>query len=106
MRPLTDNLPDSKQANYKFDTGGCAKSGLVLTCNVGPLAPRAVNTFNVYVAVKGNRGQVTNVASVSSATYDLFGANNSSTRAVLIGVDCGAGETKLAWGSHAWPGAL
>jgi uncharacterized repeat protein (TIGR01451 family) len=34
---VTDNLPAVKQAVYLTDTGGCSKSGLALTCNLGAI---------------------------------------------------------------------
>lgn len=82
---VTDNLPDVKQAIYNFDTAGCTKAGLVLTCNLGMIPAGTSKSFNLYVTVKGSKGQITNVASVSSATTDPVGGNNTSTRIVLIG---------------------
>ena len=82
---VTDNLPDSKQAIYTFDSGGCVKSLLTLTCSFGKFAAGASKSINVYVTVKGSRGQIVNTASVASSTTDPNSANNSSTRTVLIG---------------------
>jgi uncharacterized repeat protein (TIGR01451 family) len=82
---VTDNLPDIKQAIYVFDTASCAVNGSVLTCNLGTIAAGTTRSLNVYVTVKGSKGQVTDTASVTSSTFDPVGANNSSTRIVLIG---------------------
>jgi hypothetical protein len=82
---VTDNLPDTKQAIYVFDTAGCSESGTVLTYNLGTIAAGTSKSFNVYVTVKGNKGQVSDTASVTSSTFDPVSANNSSTRVVLIG---------------------
>jgi|GEM_PF-1562036 len=81
---VTDNLPVTKQAIYQFDTGGCTKSGLTLTCSFGTIAAGASNSINVYVLVKGNKGQVENTASVVSGQFDPLMANNTSTLIVLI----------------------
>jgi uncharacterized repeat protein (TIGR01451 family) len=86
---VTDILPDIRQAIYRSDTGGCTQSGLTLTCALGtipadPDPARRTKSFNVYLTVKGSKGQVTNTASVASPTFDPNLANNSSTRTVLI----------------------
>jgi uncharacterized repeat protein (TIGR01451 family) len=88
---VTDNLPDIKQAVYQFDTGGCSKSGLVLTCSLGTIPAGGSKSFNIYVTVKGSKGQVTNQASVVSSTFDPT-TPNTSTRIVLIkgGIKVGA----------------
>lgn len=82
---ITDNLPDTKQANYSFDTGGCVRANLVLTCLVGTLGAGQSRSIDVYVVVKGSKGQVANNGVVSSSTFDPQLANNSSTKVVLIG---------------------
>ena len=83
---VTDNLPDTKQAIYTFDTGGCVFDGvLTLTCDLGTIPAGSSKSINVYVLVKGSKGQVVNTASVASATTDPVAANNTSTRTVLIG---------------------
>ncbi len=81
---VTDDLPDIRQAEYVFDTAGCSKSGLTLTCDLGTIAAGGSKSFNVYVRIKGSKGEVTNTASVTSSTADPNTANNSSTRVVLI----------------------
>ena len=82
---VTDNLPTDRQALYQSDTGGCTKSGLTLTCQLGDMAVGTTRSFNVYVVVKGSRGDVTNTATAVSTTTDLAPANNISTRIVRIG---------------------
>ena len=81
---VTDNLPPVKQAIYLLDTAGCTKAGLVLTCNLGTINGGSSTTFSVYVRIKGNKGLVSNTASVASSTFDWKMANNTSTRVILI----------------------
>ncbi len=81
---VTDDLPDVKQAVYVFDTAGCTKSDLTLTCNLGSLSAGGTTSFNVYVTVRGSKGEIVNTASVASSTFDPTLSNNSSTRVVLI----------------------
>jgi uncharacterized repeat protein (TIGR01451 family) len=82
---LTDNLPDTKQAIYQSDTGGCVLSApKILTCNLGDLDVGQSKTFFVYVVIKGSKGDVSNTASVTSSTPDAAMGNNSSTRVVTI----------------------
>jgi len=83
---VTDNLPDLKAAIYQSDTGGCVLSTpTTLTCNLGDMAVAQSKTFFIYVLIKGSRGPVSNTASVTSATTDPIGGNNSSTKVVTIG---------------------
>jgi uncharacterized repeat protein (TIGR01451 family) len=81
---VTDNLPDNSHATYEFDTGGCTKSGLTLTCDLGTIEAETSKSFNIYVRVKGSQGEVTNTASVTSDIFDPDTGNNSSTKVVLI----------------------
>jgi M6 family metalloprotease-like protein/uncharacterized repeat protein (TIGR01451 family) len=81
---VTSQLPITKQAIYKFDSGGCVKAGLTLTCSLGSIAAGTSKSFNIYVVVKGSKGEVTSTASVASSTPDPVVANNTSTRKVLI----------------------
>ncbi|HEU4759714.1 MAG TPA: DUF11 domain-containing protein, partial [Dehalococcoidia bacterium] len=81
---VTDTLPVTKQAIYVFDTAGCTKSGLTLTCSLGTIAAGASRSFNVYVRIKGSKGQVINSAHVDTSTNDPNSANDDSTRVVLI----------------------
>jgi uncharacterized repeat protein (TIGR01451 family) len=82
---VTDNLPTTMQASYQSDTGGCTKSGLTLTCNLGNMPVGTSKSFIMRELVKGTRGVVSNTASVISSTTDPSTANNASTRAVTIG---------------------
>jgi len=81
---VTDNLPDVKQAIYLSDTGGCTKSGLVLTGNLGAVEASTTRSFDVYVKIRGRKGAVTNPASIGGATADPVASNNASTRVVLV----------------------
>jgi uncharacterized repeat protein (TIGR01451 family) len=82
---VTDNLPTTPQAIYQSDTGGCTKSALVLTCNLGNMPVGTNKSFNIYELVHGSRGEVSNTASVASSTADPAGGNNSSTLIVTVG---------------------
>jgi len=82
---VTDNLPDIKQAVLQLvDPNICTQSGLTLTCALGTIPAGGSKSFNIYVTIKGSKGQVSNTASVASPTFDPNAANNSSTRVVLI----------------------
>jgi uncharacterized repeat protein (TIGR01451 family) len=82
---VTDNLPTTTQSIYQADTGGCTKSGLTLTCNLGPMPVGTSKSFIMRELVKGSKGLVSNTASVNSSTVDPNASNNSSTRTVTIG---------------------
>ncbi len=86
---VTDNLPDVKQALYQSDTAGCLRNSATdptqLRCELGDLGVGESRTFFVVLLVRGNKGLVSNTASVSSATTDPVAANNSSTRSVTVG---------------------
>jgi hypothetical protein len=56
-----------------------------LTCTLGDMAVGETRSFNVYMVVKGSRGQVVNQASVDSATMDPNPVNDADTRTVTIG---------------------
>lgn len=85
----TDNLPDVKQALYQSDTGGCLRNSATnptqLRCELGDLGVGESRTFFVVLLVKGNKGTVSNTASVTSTTLDPTPGNNSSTRVVTVG---------------------
>lgn len=85
---VIDHLPITKQALYQFDTADCTKSGLTLTCSLGRIEKNTSKSFNVYLIVRGRKGEVSNTAEVSSETVDPNtsspGSENSSTRVVLI----------------------
>jgi uncharacterized repeat protein (TIGR01451 family) len=82
---VTDNLPTTQQALYQSDTGGCTKSGLTLTCNLGNMPVGTSRSFNINMVIKGSRGAVSNTATVSSSTTDPNTVNNTATRTVTIG---------------------
>ena len=85
LREELKNLPTTMQAIYQSDTGGCTKSGLSLTCNLGNMPVGTGKSFIMRELVKGTRGAVSNTASVISSTTDANTANNTSTRVVTIG---------------------
>ena len=79
------DLPQTKQAVYQFDTGGCTKTGQTLTCNFGALGTGQTASINVYVTIRGSKGQVEAGVNISSAgTFDPVPTNNAATRTVLI----------------------
>ncbi|MGH3371228.1 MAG: DUF11 domain-containing protein, partial [Nocardioidaceae bacterium] len=82
---VTDTLPATQQALYQSDTGGCTKSGDILTCTMGNLGVGQSRSFNINIVVKGSRGQVTNTATVTSSTSDPALANNTAVRVVTVG---------------------
>ena len=82
---VTDNLPDLKAAIYNSDSQGCVKSApRILVCNLGDMTVGQTKTFFVYVTIKGSKGEVSNTATVASATTDPAPDNNTSTRIVTI----------------------
>jgi uncharacterized repeat protein (TIGR01451 family) len=83
---VTDDLPLPKQALYLSDNGGCTLiAGKTLNCALGTMAVGSSRSFQVYMVVKGSRGDIDNTAVVTSATTDPSPGNNSSTRTVTIG---------------------
>jgi uncharacterized repeat protein (TIGR01451 family) len=83
---VTDDLQSPKQALYQTDTGGCTLiAGKTLNCALGTMAVGSSRSFQVYMVVKGSRGDIDNTAVVTSTTTDPAPANNSATRTVTIG---------------------
>jgi uncharacterized repeat protein (TIGR01451 family) len=81
---VKDTLPATLKAIYQSDTGGCTKSGRILTCSMGTLAVGESKSFNINMVVKGNRGLVTNTATVQSSTTDPNAGNNTVSYSVTI----------------------
>jgi uncharacterized repeat protein (TIGR01451 family) len=81
---VTDVLPLSQQILYGGNTGGCTQAGVTLTCNLGDMPVGASKSFNVYLLVKGNRGNITNNVSVTSSTTDPNLANNAASKTVSV----------------------
>ena len=81
---VTDNLPTTSQAIYQSDTGGCIRSGLNLTCNLGSIPTGTTKRFNILELVRGNRGQISNAASVAGSTTDLCPDSRSSRHRTQI----------------------
>jgi uncharacterized repeat protein (TIGR01451 family) len=83
---VTDTLPDPKQAIYQSDTGGCTLiAGKTLSCNLGTMAVGTSKDFQIYMVVKGSRGEISNTATVASSTTDPAPADNTSTKVVTVG---------------------
>ncbi|MEX0751082.1 MAG: DUF11 domain-containing protein [Dehalococcoidia bacterium] len=78
-------LPTTKGTSYSFDSGGCTRSGTTLTCAMGSMGAGETRSFNVYVLVKGSKGQITSIATAATTTFDPVLVNNGSTRNVLVG---------------------
>jgi uncharacterized protein DUF11 len=85
---VTNTLPSTQQAIYLSDTGGCIKSGNILTCTMGTLSVGQSKSFDINETVKGARGSVSNTATVTSSTTDPSTGNNTSTRTVTIRGGC------------------
>jgi uncharacterized repeat protein (TIGR01451 family) len=83
---VTDNLPSIKRAHYQSDTGGCTitLTTNVLTCNLGTMPTGTTKSFNIYELINGNKGNISNTASVTSPTTDLAPGNNTTT--LVVGV--------------------
>jgi uncharacterized repeat protein (TIGR01451 family) len=84
---VTQTLPPPKTAIYISNNFGCpAPSGNppVLTCNLGTVPAGGTVTVQVNVLIRGNKGTITSVATVTSTTADPTSANNSSTRIVTV----------------------
>jgi uncharacterized repeat protein (TIGR01451 family) len=88
---ITQALPAVKQGAYISNNIGCAPPvGSTLTCQAPAVAALATIpaggsvTFQVNFFITGNKGTITSVASVTSATTDPVSSNNSSTRVVTV----------------------
>src|SRR5438552_1160266 len=81
---VTDHLPTTRQTTYGSDTGGCTLSGDTLTCDLGDLPAGTGKRFDISITVQGARGDVTNRASVGSATVDPNAANNTAIQTVIV----------------------
>lgn len=80
---VTQELPDPKTGSYQGNDGGCPDPvGTTFTCPLGTLAPDEVITFTLYYYVQGNKKQITQVADVSSSTFDPKTSNNSDTKII------------------------
>jgi uncharacterized repeat protein (TIGR01451 family) len=88
---ITQALPAVKQGKYISNNIGCAPpAGTTLTCQA-PAVPALATipaagsvTFQVNFFITGNKGTITSVATVTSATPDPVSSNNSSTRVVTV----------------------
>jgi uncharacterized repeat protein (TIGR01451 family) len=80
---VTDTLPMVRFTNLS-DTGGCTPSDDTLICSLGDLPERARKSFTISITIRGARGEVTNTASVESATVDHDATNNAATRTVIV----------------------
>ena len=75
---VSDTLPAA--VTYVSDTGGCVEAPAgTLTCNLGDMAPLAMDMFDVTVQVPMTTTTVTNTASVTSDTTDPDAGNNSDS---------------------------
>lgn len=88
---ITQALPPVKQGKYISNNIGCAPPvATTLTCQA-PAVPALATipaggsvTFQVNFFITGNKGTITSTATVTSATSDPVGSNNSSTRVVTV----------------------
>jgi uncharacterized repeat protein (TIGR01451 family) len=82
---VTDSLPLVDKDRVSVLSSTCTLAGTVATCNLGAIAPLASKTVTIAIIPKGNRGQISNTATVASSTFDPDSSSNSSTRVVLSG---------------------
>jgi uncharacterized repeat protein (TIGR01451 family) len=80
---VTDTLPTVRFTNLS-DTGGCTPSDGTLTCELGDMPQGTGKSFTVSIMIRGARGEVTNTASVESATADDDATNNAASRTVIV----------------------
>ena len=79
---VTDPLPlDNKKLVVQFLSPGCTyvKSSHTVTCTTASLAAGTSVTFEIQMQIKGSVGSITNVATVTSDTFDPDLGNNSDT---------------------------
>ena len=88
---VTQVLPPPKTGFYVSNNAGCpAPSGGVFTCALGTIPAGGVKTFQLNFLVRGNKGTITQTATVSSSplpppsSIDPNPVNNSSTRIVTV----------------------
>jgi uncharacterized repeat protein (TIGR01451 family) len=78
---VVDDLPlTPKKVVYVFDTGNGAcnydEGSHQVTCNFGTLDAGESISVEIYVKIRGSVGLISNVATVSSSTYDHDQSNN------------------------------
>ena len=85
---LVDDLPlNDKKVIYVTNDQGCAYAPSpthAVTCGIGTLSAGATFTVDITVAIKGNLGTLTNVATASTTTNDPVLANDTSSLDVLV----------------------
>ena len=88
---VTQVLPPPKTGFYVSNNAGCpAPSGGVFTCALGTIPAGGVKTFQLNFLVRGNKGTISQTATVSSSplpppsSIDPNPVNNSSTRIVTV----------------------
>jgi len=82
---VTDALPLDANDRVAVLDSSCTLVGAAATCSLGTLAPLASRTLTIAIIPKGKTGQISNTATVSSATFDPDTSNNSSTKLVISG---------------------
>ncbi len=82
---VTQQLPGSKTGYYVSNDAGCPPpSGTLFTCSLGTMQAGGSRTFRLKFFVRGNKGTISQTASVTSTTSDPKSENNASTRVVTI----------------------
>lgn len=82
---VTDTLPAT--VTYQSATasqGSCARSGQLVTCNLGTMASGGTATVRIVVLAPQTHGDLTNAASVTSDDPDPNRANNSATATTKV----------------------
>jgi uncharacterized repeat protein (TIGR01451 family) len=89
---MVDTLPmqsDPKKARYVFDTGNGACTYPLpaphsVTCDFGTLAAGDTVSVDILVDPKGGLGVITNIADVTTTTFDPDTSNNTARKDMLV----------------------
>jgi uncharacterized repeat protein (TIGR01451 family) len=93
---VTDTLP--AQVGFGSASPGCTHTAGTVTCTLGSLAPSAIGTVTIQVAVSpGATGSLSNTASVSGGAPDPAAANNSDTEPTALLVARAEAEVTHGW---------
>ena len=86
---MVDDLPlNPRKIEYFYDSGNgaCAydEASHTVTCNFGTLSNGDSISVDIYVKTKGNLGLITNVATVTTTSFDPDLSDNTDTKIVLV----------------------
>lgn len=81
----TQVLPDPKMAQYVSNDAGCAApAGTTFTCALGTIPAGGSRSYQLNILIRGNKGTISQTATVTSTTVDPNTGNNSSIRNVTV----------------------